>query len=116
VLFTGPASEQKPGQRNPCRRFSAAAARRTAPQGFKEPDLKGNKNPPKPLFSRKEKFADWVTRTDNPYFTKAIVNRVWAQFMGRGLVDPVDDIRESQPASLPKLFQTVKRLIAHNTT
>src|SRR6185295_7453561 len=84
------------------------------PKDFKEPDLKGTKNPPKPLFSRREQFADWATRPDNPYFTKAVVNRVWARFLGRGFVDPVDDLRESHPASLPQLFQTLQdQLIAH---
>ena len=49
-------------------------------------------------------FAEWVTASDNPYFARAAVNRIWAQLMGRGLVDPVDDIRSTNPASHPKLL------------
>lgn len=118
VLFTGPAQTQKPGQKGepvPARFLGGEQlVEPPLPEGFKEPDLKGNKNPPKPLFSRRAKFAEWATQTDNPYFTKAIVNRVWAQFIGRGLVHPVDDIRESHPANLPVLFQTLQdQLIAH---
>src|SRR5262249_3505137 len=63
------------------------------PAGFKEPDAKNAKNLPKPDFSRKEKLADWVVAPANPYFTKAVVNRVWGQYMGRGLVHPVDNLR-----------------------
>ncbi len=118
VLFTGPAATQKPGQKGepvPARFLGGEMLEEPElPKDFKEPDLKGNKNPPKPLFSRREKFADWVIRPDNPYFTKAIVNRVWAQFMGRGLVDPVDDLRDSHPPTLPQLFQKLQeQLIAH---
>lgn len=44
-------------------------------------------------------LADWMARPDNPFFARAAVNRVWANFMGRGLVDPVDDFRASNPPS-----------------
>jgi hypothetical protein len=44
-------------------------------------------------------LADWVTAPDNPYFAKVIVNRVWADVMGRGIVDPVDDMRATNPPS-----------------
>lgn len=42
-------------------------------------------------------LADWMTNPKNPYFAHAIVNRVWSSFMGRGIVDPVDDFRASNP-------------------
>lgn len=118
VLFTGPAKDQVPGKKGepvPARFLGGDLLEEPPlPKDFKEPDTKGNKNPPKPLFSRKEKFADWVTKPDNPYFTKAIVNRIWAQFLGRGLADPVDDIRLNRPASLPTVFQALQdQLIAH---
>lgn len=45
----------------------------------------------------REVLADWTTSPDNPFFAKVIVNRVWADLMGRGLVDPVDDIRATNP-------------------
>ncbi len=42
-------------------------------------------------------LADWLTATNNPFFARAAVNRVWATFFGRGLVEPVDDFRSSNP-------------------
>lgn len=118
VLFTGPAAEQKPGKKGdpvPARFLGGELLNEPAlPKDFKEPDLKGNKNPPRPLFSRKEKFAEWATAVDNPYFTKAIVNRLWAQYLGRGLIHPVDDIRIDRPASHPELFKLLQEeLVAH---
>ncbi|MBI3465545.1 MAG: DUF1549 domain-containing protein [Planctomycetes bacterium] len=47
----------------------------------------------------RETLAAWMTAEDNPYFAKVIVNRVWADLMGRGMVDPVDDIRGTNPPS-----------------
>jgi len=47
----------------------------------------------------REALADWMTAPDNRYFAKVIVNRVWADLMGRGLVEPVDDIRGTNPPS-----------------
>ena len=49
-------------------------------------------------------LADWVTSKNNPYFAKAIVNRLWQTMMGRGLVEPVDDFRATNPASHPALL------------
>jgi hypothetical protein len=43
-------------------------------------------------------LADWLTKPGNPFFAKAAVNRVWASFFGRGMVEPVDDFRASNPA------------------
>jgi hypothetical protein len=48
---------------------------------------------------RRVVFADWLGRPDNPYFARAAVNRVWSNFFGRGLVDPDDDLRASNPPS-----------------
>ena len=48
---------------------------------------------------RRAVFADWLARPDNPYFARAVVNRVWSNFFGRGLVDPEDDLRVSNPPS-----------------
>jgi hypothetical protein len=49
-------------------------------------------------------LANWMTSADNPYFSKAMVNRVWFQLFGRGLVNPVDDMNEANPASHPQLL------------
>ena len=49
-------------------------------------------------------FTDWLVAKENPYFAKAMVNRIWAEMFGKGLVDPVDDFRESNPpANAPLL-------------
>ncbi len=53
---------------------------------------------------RREVLAEWITSPDNPFFATSIANRVWAHFMGVGIVEPVDDIRVSNPASNPELF------------
>lgn len=49
-------------------------------------------------------LADWLCSTDNPYLAKATVNRVWALMYGRGLVHPVDNINDTNPASHPQLL------------
>ena len=48
---------------------------------------------------RREVFADWLTKADNPYFARVAVNRVWGQLLGRGLVEPIDDLRATNPAT-----------------
>lgn len=63
---------------------------------------------------RRQVLADWITSPDNPYFATSIANRVWAHFMGAGIVEPVDDIRVSNPASNPELFAELgERLIEY---
>jgi hypothetical protein len=52
-------------------------------------------------------LAAWLTAADNPYFAKAMVNRTWAQFFGRGLVNPVDNLMRDNPASHPELFDAL---------
>lgn len=52
----------------------------------------------------RQPFADWLTSPDNPYFAKAMVNRLWKAMFGRGLVEPVDDLRETNPATHPALL------------
>jgi hypothetical protein len=118
VLFTGPAAKQRPGQKGtpvPARFLGGDALKEPAlPKDFKEPMVKAGQPPPKPLFSRKEKLVEWLTAADNPYFARAIANRLWGQFMARGLVHPVDDLRDSQPATLPQLLQALhEELVRH---
>jgi hypothetical protein len=52
-------------------------------------------------------LAEWVTAPQNPYFARVIVNRVWADLMGRGIVDPVDDLRATNPPSNPELLDAL---------
>ncbi|HEY2911153.1 MAG TPA: DUF1553 domain-containing protein, partial [Gemmataceae bacterium] len=63
---------------------------------------------------RRAYFADWLTAPDNPYFAKALVNRVWKNFMGRGLVEAEDDLRETNPPSNRELFDALAAdFVAH---
>jgi hypothetical protein len=67
---------------------------------------------PKPDCSGKDRrqvLADWLTAPDNPYFAPSVGNRIWAHFFGLGIVEPVDDVRVSNPPSNPELFQALGR-------
>jgi len=59
-------------------------------------------------------LADWLTTARNPYFSKATVNRVWGQYFGRGLVNPVDDMQEGNAPSHPELLQELARQFGNN--
>ncbi|MBK7930355.1 MAG: DUF1553 domain-containing protein [Bryobacterales bacterium] len=66
------------------------------------------------LTDRRIAFAQWLTSPNNDYFARNIVNRVWGNFFGRGLVHPIDDVRATNPASNEELFDAaVKDFIAH---
>jgi hypothetical protein len=58
---------------------------------------------------RRAYFVDWLTRPDNAFFARAIVNRVWTNFLGRGLVDPEDDLRLTNPSSNEELFAALAK-------
>jgi Protein of unknown function (DUF1553)/Protein of unknown function (DUF1549)/Bacterial Ig-like domain (group 2) len=66
-------------------------------------------------FDRRRKLADWMTGPDNPLFARNLVNRFWGYLMGRGLVEPLDDLRDTNPACAPELLDALaKDLAAHN--
>ncbi len=52
-------------------------------------------------------LVDWMAAPDNPYFAKALVNRYWKHFFGRGIVDPEDDLRVTNPPSNPELLDAL---------
>lgn len=63
---------------------------------------------------RRAWFASWLTSPKNDYFARSLVNRVWGNFMGRGLVHPIDDVRATNPASNEELFQALtKDFVSH---
>jgi hypothetical protein len=63
---------------------------------------------------RRELLADWLTSPKNPFFARAIVNRMWRNFMGRGMVEPVDDFRiTNPPTNEPLLDALAKDFAAH---
>jgi hypothetical protein len=81
--------------------------------------------PPKPLDAKalsestpgdtRVYFAKWLTSVDNPFFARSTVNRLWRNFMGRGLIEPVDDLRATNPATNDELpDELVKDFTSHN--
>ena len=64
---------------------------------------------------RRDALAEWLTSSENPFFAKAIANRIWSYFFGRGIIDPVDDIRASNPPTNPALLDALtKELVEHD--
>lgn len=59
-------------------------------------------------------FADWMTDPKNPYFARAVANRYWAHFFGRGIVDPPDDMRVTNPPSNPELLDALAKDLIDN--
>jgi hypothetical protein len=59
-------------------------------------------------------LADWLMRADNPFFARNIANRVWAHFLGRGLVEPVDDVRATNPPTNPELLDALAQHLIDN--
>jgi len=60
-------------------------------------------------FDRRVKLAAWMTTGENPFFARNIVNRFWGYLMGRGLVEPLDDMRATNPASNPQLLDALAK-------
>lgn len=56
---------------------------------------------------RRRVLANWMTASENPYFAKAIANRLWAHYFGRGLIEPIDDIRDTNPATNQPLLDAL---------
>jgi hypothetical protein len=54
-------------------------------------------------------LADWMAKADNPFFAKALVNRYWKHFFKRGLIEPEDDIRDSNPPTNPELLAALEK-------
>lgn len=57
----------------------------------------------------RQALVDWMTAPDNPFFAPALANRYWKHFMGRGIVEPEDDMRVTNPASNPELLAALAR-------
>src|SRR5262249_53687942 len=57
---------------------------------------------------------DWLTKPDNPFFAKSLSNRIWGHLIGRGIVEPVDDFRDSNPPSNAKLLDELAKQFAAN--
>lgn len=63
---------------------------------------------------RREKMVDWITSPSNPWFKKSIANRLWNNFFGRGIVHPVDDYRQTNPAANETLLEALgEKVVAY---
>ena len=80
--------------------------RRETPPSFPyQDDLSGIESD-----NRREMLAKWITSEDNLYFAKSYANRIWGYLMGRGLIEPIDDIRAGNPPSNPELLDALTKL------
>ncbi len=62
----------------------------------------------------REKLADWITAPENPYFARNLANRVWAQMFGTGIVEPIDDVRSTNPPTNPELLDALAKHLVEN--
>ncbi|MBY0523844.1 MAG: DUF1549 domain-containing protein [Gemmataceae bacterium] len=67
-----------------------------------------------PAGDRRMLLADWMTAADNPYFARNLANRTWAHFLGRGPVEPVDDVRATNPPTNPELLDGLAKHLIDN--
>ena len=63
---------------------------------------------------RRTVFAAWLTSPENPFFAKSVTNRIWGHLMGRGIVEPVDDFRDSNPPSNARLIDELSKQFVSN--
>jgi hypothetical protein len=68
----------------------------------------------KPGEDRRNALATWLTSPENPFFAKSVANRVWFHLMGKGIVDPVDDFRDSNPSCNDELLDALARDFSKN--
>jgi hypothetical protein len=71
------------------------------------PKFLGGETPDVASKDRRVVLAKWLASPDNPYFATSVANRVWEHFFGIGIVEPVDDVRVSNPPSNPELYEAL---------
>ena len=96
VRPTGTVQNKRTGQTAPMKPLEAEAV-----------DVPADRDP-------RQAFADWLTGPKNPFFAKAVANRYWAHFFGRGIVDPLDDMRVTNPPSNPELLDALAKNLIDN--
>jgi len=80
-----------------------------------KPKLLGGAVPDKPGEDRRKLLVQWLASPENPYFAKNLSNILWSHFFGVGIIEPVDDVRVSNPASNPELLTELgKRFTEYN--
>ena len=109
---SSPGSAPRPGPTRP------RPGSTPCPTGLATNPLTGEARKPKPLGAPeladlgpyrdpRVELVDWLRQPDNPFFARALVNRYWKHFLGRGLVEPEDDMRVSNPPSNPELLDAL---------
>ncbi len=74
------------------------------------PRYLGGGEPTLPVeIDRRPDFAKWLTAKDNPHFARSLSNRVWSYFFSRGIIDPVDDLRTTNPPINPELLEALTK-------
>ena len=82
--------------------IKTGTALKPAALGDDIPDISPDQDP-------RLKLADWMSSPDNPFFARALVNRYWKHFFRRGLIEPEDDIRDSNPPTNPELLLALEQ-------
>jgi hypothetical protein len=101
-------SGSDPGEPNYITRLAAASyAHPKTGQPIAPAGLDDDVISPDPGSDVRHAFADWMTQPDNPFFARALVNRYWKHFLGRGLVEPEDDLRVTNPPTNPELLDAL---------
>jgi len=92
--------------------FDSRSGEVTQPRTLKQMAPKfmgGNVAVVAPGQDRRQALAEWVTAPSNPFFAKSMANRIWYHLMGRGIVDPVDDFRDSNPSANDELLDALAK-------
>jgi hypothetical protein len=93
-----------------CVQLSLAAGPATNPRSgrLQPPKYLGGEEPPLPAATdRREAYAAWLTSPKNPFFARGLVNRFWSYFFHRGIIEPVDDVRSTNPPINPALLDAL---------
>jgi hypothetical protein len=101
AISTAPAAAAAADDAPPAAAISGKPAKAVFPDGT-EIQLPADRDP-------REIFADWLITSENPWFTRSIVNRVWAWLLGRGIIHEADDIRDDNPPSNPELLAYLEK-------
>lgn len=120
--FGGPKSIRPSATENPNRKPQMAVAPRVFGEasllrsgGRESPGSSTASAPADNTTDPRQQLAAWMTRPDNPFFARNFANRYWAAMFGPGLVEPVDDMRATNPASLPGLLDALaKEFVEHH--
>ena len=120
--FGGPKSIRPSATENPNRKPQMAVAPRVfgeasllRSEGRESPGSSTASAPADNTTDPRQQLAAWMTRPDNPFFARNFANRYWAAMFGPGLVEPVDDMRATNPASLPGLLDALaKEFVEHH--